>query len=256
MSQWLQEKCWKEARELVKESKGVAILPVGSVEQHGYHMPLGTDSYVAITLAEEAAEKTKAAVVPPVWFGWSPHHMVLPGTITIRPEILMGLVYDIAASLKKHGFDKIIMINGHRIVNVIWMQMAAEKIQREVGASVKIFDPAYMSKDIVKELGFGEVGHAEEVETSHMLYRYPDLVHLELAKDNPIKPAELYSVDPAFTHDTLCYVPSTYEHAEKNAQIAGGTTGEPTKSDAEKGRKYHEHLVERLVRVIRKMQED
>ncbi|MFR3529380.1 MAG: creatininase family protein [Lachnospiraceae bacterium] len=256
MSQWLQEKCWKEAQELVKESKGVAILPVGSVEQHGYHMPLGTDSYVAITLAEEAAEKTKAAVVPPVWFGWSPHHMVLPGTITIRPEILMGLVYDIAASLKKHGFDKIIMINGHRIVNVIWMQMAAEKIQREVGVAVKIFDPAYMSKDIVGELGFGEVGHAEEVETSHMLYRYPDLVHLELAKDNPIKPAELYSVDPAFTHDTLCYVPSTYEHAEKNAKIAGGTTGEPTKSDAEKGRKYHEHLVERLVRVIRKMQED
>ncbi len=255
MSQWLQEKCWKEAQELVKESKGVAILPVGSVEQHGYHMPLGTDSYVAITLAEEAAEKTKAAVVPPVWFGWSPHHMVLPGTITIRPEILMGLVYDIAASLKKHGFDKIIMINGHRIVNVIWMQMAAEKIQREVGAAVKIFDPAYMSKDIVGELGFGEVGHAEEVETSHMLYRYPDLVHLELAKDNPIKPAELYSVDPAFTHDTLCYVPSTYEHAEKNAKIAGGTTGEPTKSDAEKGRKYHEHLVERLVRVIQKMQE-
>lgn len=182
--------------------------------------------------------------------------MVLPGTITIRPEILMGLVYDIAASLKQHGFDKIIMINGHRIVNVIWMQMAAEKIQREIGATVKIFDPAYMSKDIVGELGFGEVGHAEEVETSHMMYRYPELVHLELAKDNPIKSQELYSVDPAFMHDTLCYVPSTYAHAEKNAQIAGGTTGEPTKSDAEKGKKYHEHLVERLVCVIQKMQED
>lgn len=255
MSQWLQEKSWKEAEELVKTSKGVAILPVGSVEQHGFHMPLGTDSYVAITLAEDAAEKTQAAIVPPVWFGWSPHHMVLPGTITVRPEVLADLVCDIAASLKKHGFDKLVLINGHRIVNVVWMQIAAERIQRETGATVRIFDPAYMSKDIVKELGFGEVGHAEEVETSHMMCRYPELVHLELAKDNPIRPQELYSVDPAFPNDTLCYVPSTYEHAERNAKIAGGTTGEPTKSDAEKGKKYHEHLVERLSCIIRMLQE-
>ncbi len=254
MSQWLQDKSWQEAQALVKDSKGVAIVPVGSVEQHGYHMPLGCDTYVATTLAEDAAERTGAALVPPVWFGWSPHHMVLPGTITVRPEVLIDLVFDIAGSLKKHGFDKILIVNGHRIVNVVWMQLAAEKIQRETGAVVKIFDPAYMSKDIVQKLGFGAVGHSEEIETSHMMYRYPQLVHLELAKDNPITPQELYSVDPAYSHDTLCYVPSSYAHAEKNAQIAGGTTGEPTKSDPQKGEQYHRHLVERMVAVIEALQ--
>jgi len=254
LSQWLQEKSWKEAKELIEKSNGTAIIPIGSVEQHGYHMPLGTDSYVAITLAEDGAEKTGAMLVPPVWFGWSPHHMVLPGTITIRPEILSGLTYDIMASLKQHGVDKFVLINGHRIVNIIWMQLAAEKAQRELGVTVKIFDPAYMSKDIAAELGFGAVGHAEEVETSHMMYRHPEMVHLELARDNPISTKPLNSVDPAYTHDTLCYVPSTFEQAKENARIAGGTTGEPSKSDAAKGKIYHDHLVANLVAVIRELQ--
>ena len=75
MNQWLQDMSWEEAEKSIQKAKGVAILPVGSVEQHGYHMPLGTDSYVAITLAEDAAKKTDALIVPPLWFGWSPHHI-------------------------------------------------------------------------------------------------------------------------------------------------------------------------------------
>lgn len=255
MNQWLQDMSWEEAEKSIQKAKGVAILPVGSVEQHGYHMPLGTDSYVAITLAEDAAKKTDALIVPPLWFGWSPHHMVRSGTITIRPETLTEITYDIAASLRHHGIRNLIMINGHRIVNVVWMQLAAEKIQRELDMSVQIFDPAYMSKEIVKELGFGAVGHAEEIETSHMMYRYPDLVNLKLAKDNPIQDRHLYSVDPSYEKDTLCYVPSSYAHAAKNAEIAGGTSGEPTKAGAQKGKIYHEHLVKRLVEVIEILRE-
>ncbi|HPL54556.1 MAG TPA: creatininase family protein [Bacillota bacterium] len=254
MSQWLQTKSWKEAELLIEESNGVAIIPIGSVEQHGYHLPIGTDSYVAITLAEEAAERTNAILVPPVWFGWSPHHMVLPGTITITTEVLIGLTYDIINSLSKHGVDKIILINGHRIVNIPWMQITAEKAQRELGVTVKIFDPAYMSKDIICNLGFGAIGHAEEVETSHMMYKYPELVHLELAKDNPIKPQDLYSPDPAYIHDTLCYVPSKFEHAKENAKIAGGTGGEPSKANVDKGKIYHNHLVNNLVKVVMELQ--
>ena len=232
MNTWLQTKTWKEAKEAIEQSKGVAVLSIGSVEQHSYHLPVGTDSYVAIALAEEACQKTNALLVPPIWFGWSPHHMVLPGTITIKAETMIALTY----------------------VNVIWMQLLGEKVQRELDVTVKIFDPAYMSKDIAASLGFGPVGHAEEAETSHMLYIHPELVHMELAKDNPIKDTPLYSVDPAYTHDTLCYVPSKYQSAEKNAKIAGGTTGEPTKASAEKGKIYHEHLMKHLITVIEELQ--
>ena len=254
MNTWLQTKTWKEAKEAIEQSKGVAVLSIGSVEQHSYHLPVGTDSYVAIALAEEACQKTNALLVPPIWFGWSPHHMVLPGTITIKAETMIALTYDVIASLKHHGITKFVLINGHRIVNVIWMQLLGEKVQRELDVTVKIFDPAYMSKDIAASLGFGPVGHAEEAETSHMLYIHPELVHMELAKDNPIKEVPLYSVDPAYTHDTLCYVPSKNQSAEKNAKIAGGTTGEPTKASAEKGKIYHEHLMKHLITVIEELQ--
>lgn len=254
MSCWLQNKSWEEAKEAIAKSDGVALLPIGSVEQHSYHLPVGTDTYVAITLAEDAADKTGALVVPPLWFGWSPHHMVLPGTITIRPEVLIELTYDIIKSLSQHGVKSFILINGHRIVNVVWMQICAQKAQEDLGVTVKIFDPAYMSKDIVGDLEFGPVGHAEEVETSHMMAKYPDMVHLEKAVDNPIEEVPLYSVDPSYTQDTLCYVPSTFEHAKKNAEIAGGCTGEPTKADAKKGQIYHDHLVKRLVEVIEQLQ--
>lgn len=57
MSVWLQTKSWEEAKEAIKQSKGVAIVPIGSVEQHSYHLPVGTDTYVAMTIGEEAAEK-------------------------------------------------------------------------------------------------------------------------------------------------------------------------------------------------------
>lgn len=255
MNNWLQENSWEEAKELISVSKGVALIPVGSIEQHGYHLPVGTDSFVAITLAEEAALATNTLIVPPLWFGWCPHHMALPGTITIRPEVMIELLFDVIKSLAAHGVKKFVVINGHRIVNVIWMQIAAEKAQRELAVEVKIFDPAYMSKDIVGELGFGPVGHAEEIETSHMMYRYEDLVHLEKARDNPVKAKSLYSVDPQYAHDTLCYVPSTLQQAREHAAVSGGATGEPTKASKEKGEIYHNHLVKNLVSVIKSLQE-
>ena len=249
MSYRLQENSWKELAEKCKACD-VAIIPVGSVEQHGYHLPLGTDSYVAKFLGEEAAEKTGAIVTPTLWFGWCPHHMALPGSVSIRAEVLIEYLYDVIQSLATHGYRKFVVINGHRIVNIPWMQIAAQRAQEKLKVKVKIFDPAYMSKDLVASLGFGAVGHSEEIETSHMMHLLPELVHLEKAADNPVADQELYSVDPAFIHDTLCYVPATLEHTRHNGEVSGGTTGEPSKSDAEKGKIYHEHLMNNLVKVI------
>ena len=89
MSNWLQYMSWEEARDAFEAAKGVVIVPVGSTEQHSLHLPVGTDSFVAITLAEDAAAKTGAVIAPPVWYGWSPHHMVRPGT-TVALETASG----------------------------------------------------------------------------------------------------------------------------------------------------------------------
>ena len=170
---------WQEIQQFRDSGGDLAIIPVGSVEQHGFHLPLGTDSMVAIRLAQDAAQRTEAVVTPPLWFGWSPHHLALPGTISIRPQILIEILFDILSSLTAHGFDKFVIVNGHRIVNIPWIQISAEKAQRELGVKVAIYDPAYMSKEISDGIGFGEVGHAEEIETSHMLHIMPHLVRME-----------------------------------------------------------------------------
>lgn len=245
----LEEMSWEEFAEARKRCD-VAIVPIGSIEQHGPHLPLGTDSMVAIALAEEAARRSGAIMAPPIWYGWSPHHMVLPGTVTIAPQTLADLLYDITASLAEHGIRKFVYINGHRGVNITWIQLAAQRAQTEIGVKTAIFDPAYMSKEIVDGLGFGPMGHADEIETSHMMHIRPGLTRLERAIDNPLKPAVLSSPDPRYRLDTLCYQPSTKAQMLRAVEAAKGTTGSPSASSKEKGGIYHSHLVRRLLQVI------
>ncbi len=238
----LEELTWEE---LEKLGENIVIIPIGSVEQHGKHLPLGTDTMVAVALAEEASSRTGVVVAPPLWYGWSPHHMVLPGTVSIRPEVLEELLYDVISSLSEHGFKHFILINGHRIVNVPWMQLASARAKEDLEVEVYIFDPAYASK----EFRFGEIGHAEEIETSHMMIIRPELVKKEKIVDSGRKEHFFYYVDPSSPRDTLCYLPSR-KHMEKLAKETGGVSGSPSKASYEKGKEYHEYLVEKLVKLI------
>lgn len=248
----LTEMTWEDVAHRLEDSNPVVLLPVGSTEQHGRHLPLGTDTFVAIDLVEEAAPRTGALVAPPMWCGMSPHHMMLPGTISIRPEILLEYLYDVIASLAAHGFTSFVIVNGHRVANIPWLQLVAERVHRTLeGTQVAVFDPAWMSREI--DLGLGEMGHGEEIETSHMLAALPELTRMERAEDNPPDSSDLYHPDPGSSRDTLCFVPSRLEQARRTAEKAGGVTGSPTLADAEKGQKYREHLVGRLVQVIESM---
>lgn len=252
---WLQEQTWSDVEEYLRSDDRI-ILPVGSTEQHGRFAPLGTDTYVAVTLAEQASDQLGVLVAPPWWLGWSPHHLVRPGTISVRAEILIEVLCDAIQSLACHGFKKFVVVNGHRIVNIPWMQIAAERVQRDLEAKVVLFDPAYMSKEIVEELGFGPIGHADEIETSHMVYRYPHLVHLERARDNPHRSRPLHHIDPRESGDTVCYVPATVGEWRSVFERTGDTIGgSPTAASAETGRKYHDHLVHRLVEVLNDLKE-
>jgi len=254
---WLQEMGWQQIQRYREKGGGVVIIPVGSIEQHGYHLPLGTDSLVSIRLAEDAAKLAKAIITPPLWFGWSPHHLALPGTISIRAEVLIEVLFDIMNSLATHGFDRFIIVNGHRIVNIPWMQIAAERAQRELGVKVAIYDPAWMMKEIADQLGFGEIGHAEEIETSQMLHAMPHLVQMKKVKDYDRPPKrKLYHVDPRILKDTLCYFPSTAKSMKQISKISGGVSGRPSLATLEKGKRLHKHLVTRLVEVIHEFQRD
>lgn len=243
----LQEMKWPEVKKYLENDDRI-LVTTGSTEQHGPWLPLGTDSYAAICLAEDASKETGVIIAPHIWQGWSSHHMAFPGTIDVRPEILIEFLFDEISSLNQHGFKKFVLINGHRIQNMIWMQISAERAERKLGVKTVIFDPAYMSKEIVDKLGFGPLGHAEEIEGSHMLYKYPNLVDVNKSHENVRTEKDLYHPDPRDMRDTLIFIPP-----KKEERKIAGTLGSDERSSLvsrEKGEKYHKHLVSRLVQVL------
>ncbi|NIN53248.1 MAG: creatininase family protein [Nitrososphaeria archaeon] len=249
----LQHMSWEEVEELRDKSGGVAIVPAGSTEQHGRHLPCGTDAFSAIGIANELGKRVGALVTPPLWFGWSPHHMAYPGTITLRPEILVEVIVDICKSLVHHGFKRIVVINGHRVANLPPLQQGVWRAKTETGANIMLVDPHYMGYTIAKELNIVPIGHAGEFETSHIMYLHPDLVKPEkIVKYDP--PADKFHViDVREPGDRVTWVPSippTGERYEKLREVSGGVHGDPTNASKEKGKKIHEAVVNNIAELI------
>jgi len=247
---WLQDMTWEEVDEAIKRTKGVILIPVGSIEQHARHLPLGTDSYCAIEVCVDAAKEADALVAPPIWYGWSIQHMAYPGTVSIDAKLLIDFTVEICKSLSRHGFNKILIVNGHRISNNPWIQLAATEAREATGSIVIPIDIAYLAREIWSELEFGPLGHGDEAETSHMLFIKPDLVYMHKAFNEYRKKEFLYDVDPLSTRDTILYTPSSPKVNLARKDISGGGSGNPKSSDKSKGELLHKHIVKRLVELI------
>ena len=105
---------WPEINEAIAQKK-VVVLPVGSVEQHGYHLPIDVDVRSASTICYGAGEKSPEdiLVLPPFSYGYCNHVMDFPGTITIQPNTFVQALLDITKSLAYHGFKRIVIVHGH-----------------------------------------------------------------------------------------------------------------------------------------------
>lgn len=244
MNVWLQNMKWEEVEEALGRSENVAIVPVGSTEQHGKHLPLGSDSFAAIGLADDVAKRTGAVVAPPIWFGWSPHHMWLPGTITLRPETLIDVVVDVCKSLIHHGFRKIVIINGHRMANLPPLQLACARVEQETDSIVKLVDPMPMSEEIREELDIPPLGHADEMETSHMLFLLPELCEMEKVVKYVPPPSKDFA-DTWFPRR-----PPAGEALEELKRKSGGTGKWPEYATKEKGEMIHIAIVKNIVELI------
>ncbi|QSO49310.1 creatininase family protein [Alicyclobacillus mengziensis] len=247
---WLYDMTWQDV-ELYLKTKDTIILPVGSTEQHGLHLPLGTDSYVAIQLAEEAGRRTDTIVASPLWYGWTPHHMGYTGTASLKAETLTQVVVDLCESFIYHGFKKIIVVNGHREANLPPLKIAASKVRNSTGAYVAIVDPFYIGDTVAREIRTSEpggIGHADELETSHMLYLKPELVDMSKSVKNIPPQGHFHHSDPFVSADRLI-VPSSVE----SNRVAGGPSGvtaDPTVASVEKGKVYHQSVMENFVQAI------
>ena len=106
-----------ELKHVIEHEKPLVILPVGSYEQHGPHLPVNTDTDIGWAIAQTAAEKASSSclLLPPVWAGISAHHLGFCGTIAINHDTLRHLVLDILHSVSKHGVEKAILLNSHGV---------------------------------------------------------------------------------------------------------------------------------------------
>lgn len=112
MSKRLQQLNWGEVQELLKKSK-LAIIPTGSTEQHGPHLPLGTDYLIADHIAQKVSERIEALVTPVIPVGFAQYHTDFPGTLSIPNAVLIDYYQAIADSLIKYGITHILFLNGH-----------------------------------------------------------------------------------------------------------------------------------------------
>lgn len=187
---WEMTRCEVEA---VLASVGAVIIPTGSLEQHGTHLPMGHDTASAVFVAAKTAERLypRVLVTPPLPVGLSPHHMRWPLSLTLKPATFIAVLLDLANSLKQHGVTSVVILNGHGGNRRVWeeiggsaTEIAAGKM-REMGLKAAAVDywellPQSFLKETLDVEPSG--GHAGEFETSVALFMFPEMVKSERAR--------------------------------------------------------------------------
>jgi creatinine amidohydrolase/Fe(II)-dependent formamide hydrolase-like protein len=230
------------------EANGVVLLPLGATEQHGPHLPLNVDTLIAEHVAHGAAERARVVVAPALPFGNSRQNMGFAGTMTLGTNVMQAVVKDLCLSLNHHGFDKLVVVNGHG-GNVAPIASALEEVHYETGAltaHVRCWEldgyepppnaPAYE-------------GHAGRIETEVALALAPADVNssafvlgeptFELGPLGSLAPVQYGPMASA-----ISFFGSAWESSEH------GHYGDPAAAEVERGRTLLEAWVDRLAEVL------
>ena len=239
----LEEMTRDEAREAF-DAGALVVLPTGSIEQHGHHLPLVVDTAAVTHVARAAAERARSdipvVVTPTMHFGVSHHHMEFAGTMSLSSAIYIQTVCELVRGLHRHGARKVVLVNGHG-GNQNPNGVVSQTIVHDEGLDIAVGSLSYWSVPIMRKDGSkGSVspGHAGHFETSLMLALRPDLVQLE-HRIAPLGPL------------------NSIEHGQEHGAFAraGGTTDDASQADAEEGKRLLEEftgaLAEYLVRFHR-----
>ena len=224
---------WTDVADL---ETNLAVVPVGSTEQHGPHAPLGTDFLAAEAVAGAGIEAFDGEVVlaPTIAVGVAEEHRHFPGTMWLSPETFRAVVRESVASLAAHGFDRVVLVNGHG-GNVDAL--------REVAGTITRHDDAYaVSYTWFENVGehASEMGHAGPLETALVSHCYPDLVRDERLEEAREGAAERWG-------EWQSGVNLAYDAAEFTEN---GVVGDPTEGSNERGAHLLELAAAALARLL------
>jgi creatinine amidohydrolase len=233
---------WPDLKREIEAGRDTVVLALGAVEQHGHHLPLGTDSIFGDELGRRVAERLDAFYAPTIRVGCSSHHLAFPGTMSIEQETFELMVGDVVRSWARHGFKRIVLLPTHG-GNFDPLAAAVERLGPVEGVNVIAVADLGMLIEATLVLG-GHLGippaeggvHAGEWETSMMLALRPDLVDMKRAV-------------PGYTgaiEDGL----ARFFAEGIDALTETGVFGDPTRASAENGRKYIERLIDLVVEFV------
>jgi len=174
-----------EAESRLKNSH-LAVMAPGSIEQHGHHLPLGTDAFAADALAEEVARKMNAVLVPLPLVGVSPYHLSWAGSLSLQPQTMIALIDDICECLAAHGVDKVLLVNWHE-GNTPTLRLAGDSVQRKFKMRVVIAESHIITNKLFGERA--QLTHAGNMETAAVLMYDSSLVDMSKAV-NPTPQSE------------------------------------------------------------------
>jgi len=235
---WLDELSTKEAATAAKAG-AVVIFPVGSVEEHGDHLPLCTDSIQPEYVAVEVAKRTGCLVAPPFRHGVCNTGRNFPGTISIEFETLRMVARDVLAELVRNGFNRIIVLSGHAgSSHMVALRLAAQEVVKQSSPVSAKKTRIMVLSDFdfaleVKNLGFPESdGHAGAVETSRVMAIRPDLVKGK-GKAGAMN------------------VPRFEVVPDPERYFKGGVNGDPTLASDAKGKAINAYVIEQVVKLVK-----
>lgn len=214
----------------------VAILPLGATEQHGHHLPIGTDIFLAEGISRKLSEKTGAVLLPTLPFGYSWVWRDIPGTVSLQQHHVEAAIKDVAHSVARYGIKMLVLINGHDANNAS-MKYATRELADELDIPViYLFYPnlnKIMEQHCESPTWHGMI-HACEFETSLMLALKPELVDLSKAvREYPEQP-RLYGKSSISLGDLS----------------KSGVYGDATLATKEKGEKMLNQFVPEMEQII------
>ena len=226
----------------LQKSKGVVLVPIGSIEIHGPHLPVGCDTLIVARLVEKVAECEPVVIAPVMAYTMAPVAKLHPGGISLPPELLVEHLQKVCDELARNGFNKIVLVHAHG-GNVPMHQMTlATTLDRAKPYSLYSIPPLAGTSEVIAKLKESEEhGHACEVETSLALHLFPELCIMERVHGKVYQRQQNLDVGPAATPVDWA---ASYPHY---------AVGNASKASAEKGEKIMNAWVDTVVDIVRKV---
>jgi creatinine amidohydrolase len=239
---------WPEVRSEIESGRDTVVVAFGAVEQHGHHLPLGTDAIFGDDLSRRLADRLDAFRAPTMRIGVSRHHLAFPGTMSIEEETFHRVVGDLVRGWSRHGFRRVVILPTHG-GNFAPLAGALERLGQIEG--VRVIAITDLSLLVQATLGLGsELGvpasegglHGGEWETSMMLALRPELVKMDRAL-------------PGYTGDMESGLQRFFEEGV-DAVSETGVIGDPARASAEHGRLYIDRILDLAAELIERETKD